>query len=115
VHVGDADVHEGGDGEARRVALLAEHDQRPLRVDAGVVMRAGRVDPPLEHVPVDDERAGDGAVGLALGDRTGVDEHGALVTQRRRRRRLDHADAAARPLEVSVDRAVWEVTHRWST
>ena len=72
------EVRERGGGQAGRVALGAEHDD--LHVVAGrrrdpVV--AGRVEPPLEDVPLDHDRLRHLALGRALGRRADVDEQRA--------------------------------------
>src|SRR3954447_6852432 len=62
-------------GQARAVALPAQHDDVPVvvrRLRDGRV--AGRVEPPLQHRPVDDERARDLALRGPLPLGAGVDE-----------------------------------------
>ena len=69
-----------GGGQARRVALVAHHDDPAVQVaDAGVVSAGVRIAAPLEHVAVDAQRAGHVAVGGQLVVLADVDQHRALA------------------------------------
>ncbi len=72
-----AELLQGGGGQARGVALRAEHDD--LQVVAGdrQPRRAGGVEAPLQHVALDDHSAGDLALGGALRGRADVHQDGA--------------------------------------
>ncbi len=74
-----ADVVEGGCGEAGGVALRAHDDD--LQVVAGGLGElgvTGGVEAPLEYVPFDDQSIGDFAFGRALCGRADVDDDRAL-------------------------------------
>ena len=68
-------------------------------------MLAGRIEAPLEHVAVDDERARDLAVSLALLERTRVDQQRTGVHRRLRLLRLQARQLRPGFLENAVDRA----------
>ena len=70
-----ADVLQRGGGQAGRDALGVQDDHLQVPVREREPVGAGRVEPPLEHVPVDDQRSRDLALGGPLGRRPDVDEH----------------------------------------
>ena len=70
-----AELLQGDRREARAVALVADQDDAPVRVVGDrEAVRAGRVEAPLEHVAVDDERARQLAVAEAQLHRPHVDD-----------------------------------------
>jgi len=81
-----------GGGQAGRIALVADEDPVDVVADGfGEAVGTRRVEPPLEHVALDDVRARDDALGLAVvvgsdvdDDRPGVN---TVITTRRRRDR----------------------------
>lgn len=74
-----AEAAQGVGHQARAVALVADHDHAKVRGGRlGDPVRAGRVEPPLQHVAVDDHRPGQLAVAETLLDRAGVDHEGAV-------------------------------------
>ena len=76
VHVGQPEVDERCDRQTRRVALLAEHHDRPIMVDVGEAVLTGGIESPFEDVAFHDHGARDLAVLGALGGRPCVDERG---------------------------------------
>jgi len=84
-------------GEARREALVADHDDLLVVSLHAVEARAAlRIETPLEHVAVDDQRARDGAVTRALFDRPRVDEQRSVLLRVPRFARLQPAQAEPR-------------------
>ena len=81
-HVGRpayADLLQRGRGQARGVALGAQHQHVQVVGRDRQPRVAGRVEPPLQHVALDEQRARDVALLGALGRRPDVDEHGAAL------------------------------------
>ena len=71
----DAEVLQRRGGQAGGVALRAEDDDPQVIPGLREPRGAGRVEPPLQHVALHDQRAGDLALGGPLGLRPDVDEH----------------------------------------
>ncbi len=84
----DADLLQGRRREAGRVALGAEHDHvQVVRRDRQPRL-TGRVEPPLEHVALDEHGAGHVALLGALRGRSDVDEDGTVEAGRHRADRV---------------------------
>ena len=70
-----------GRDQARGVAIRAHHDDLPVVVsDLGQPVGAGRIEKPLEHVPLDHHRPGQGHSAAGVGHvvdgvRTEADDH----------------------------------------
>jgi hypothetical protein len=66
-------------GQARGVALQAQDDDLQVVSGCRQPRLAGRVEPPLQHVALDDQRTRNLALGSALPFRTDVHQHGAVL------------------------------------
>lgn len=74
-----AQVAQGRDGQARPVALLAHHDQRPRGGhDRRVAVAGVGRGPPLQDVPRHHERPGHGAVAQAIGGVADIEDEAAV-------------------------------------
>jgi hypothetical protein len=106
-HVGgpvQAQVLEAGRGQAGGVALRAQdHDRLVVAPHLGEPVRAARVEAPLEHVALDDQRPGDLTLLLALGGRAVVDQQAAAGDHGRGLRRLHAPEPGPRLVEEPVD------------
>ena len=106
-HVGRAqqpELLQGSGREARRVALRAQHDH-PHVVAGGLgkPCRAGGVEPPLEHVALDQQGSGHLALEGALRGRADVDELGAVEPGDVGRHRAQPVERAASPVQEALD------------
>lgn len=84
-HVGcvESEALQGGRGETRLIALVADQDHpAALGGEIGVAVRAAGVEAPLEDVPGDHVGARNQAVALALLERADVDQERALPVLR---------------------------------
>src|SRR5262245_61370948 len=82
-------------GKTGLVALVAHDDEPPGRVAHAQVARVrGGVAAPLEHVPREEDGAGDDAVAPALQLGADVHEHGAVCHRGSRRSRLEAVELA---------------------
>ena len=105
--VREADGLEARGGQARCVALVAEHDHGLLRArHLREAVGPGRIQAPFEDVAVDDERARDLPVGAALVDRTDVDQQRAAVARGGRRDGGHAPETGSGGFELLVDRHV---------
>ena len=86
-----ADVLQRRRGQAGADALGVEHDDVQVAVRQGQPVGAGRVQPPLEHVAVDDQRARHLPLGGPLDGRPDVHEHRPLLERGGRLPRLEAA------------------------
>ena len=66
-------------GEAGGVTLVADDDEQVEAGRLGRAVRTRRIDPPLQFVALDDQGAGDGAVGVAQCGVADVDQQRALA------------------------------------
>ncbi len=106
-HVGgavQAEVDQRRRGQARRVALRAQHDPFDVVTDGlGQPRVAGGVAAPLEHVAFDDQCGGDVALARPLRGGPDVDEQGAPAQRGGHVARLDARQLGARGLQHGVN------------
>jgi hypothetical protein len=104
VDVGHAEVLQGRHGEARRVALLAEHDDRSGVADHGrMTVLARRVEAPLDVVALDRHRPGDATELGPLELGSGVDQQRTPLLQPRCLGGLDEVDPLTCRAQQLVD------------
>lgn len=100
-----AELLELGGGEAGAVALVADdHDVRVVAGDLGNVVVTCRVEPPLEDVAVDHNRARELTVSSSLLDRAGVDDQRALGLYTLQKLGFDSLESSSCRVEDFIDR-----------
>jgi high-affinity nickel-transport protein len=102
----DAELLQSSRGQARGVALLADHDHLQVVRRVAQPRVAGRVEPPLQHVALDHHRLGQLTFGGSLGGGSDVDQHRTPCAVRLPRLTGRHPDQAGSGVgQHVVDRA----------